>query len=482
MAEPSPESLHRRRRTAVVLAAGQGKRMRSAVPKVLHEVAGRPMLSWVLAAARQAGCDRIVVIVGHGAEAVRRAVAAPDVSFVLQEEQLGTGHAVLQAETVLAGDELLLVLSGDVPLVTSETLERLAQRAEAGWGALAVADLEAPGNLGRVLRGEGEHLDRIVEAADASVEELAVPTVNAGIYALPSPEIFSYLLRIGTDNAQGELYLTDAVGLAARERSITLVELPEPSEAWGVNDRRQLVEVHQRMLRRKVEALLDEGVTVLDPTSTVVEPGVRVERDSILHPDVSLLGETRLGEACVVYRGAVLRDSELGAGVVVEPYTLLEGARVADGCKVGPFARLRPGADLASGVRLGNFVEVKNSRLEEGVKAGHLAYLGDATIGAGTNIGAGVITCNYDGRSKHRTQIGEGAFIGSDTMLVAPVTVGAGATTGAGSVIHQDVPAGSLGVGRARQRNIEGWAQRRAAIASAASRGGDTKPSNDERG
>ena len=462
MVEPESDSLSSRPKTAVVLAAGQGTRMRSAKPKVLHEVAGRPMLEWVLSAARQAGCDRILVIVGHGADAVREAVAAPDVTFVVQEEQLGTGHALLQAEAALGDETLLLVLSGDVPLLTRETLEELSARASAHWGALAVADLESPGALGRVLAGPQGRLERIVEAADASPEELAVNTVNAGIYALPSPEIFSYLHRIGTDNAQGELYLTDAVSLAASDLPLALVELEDPAEAWGINDRRQLIQVHRRLLQRVAERLLDDGVTILDPASTVVEPGVRVARDCVLHPGVSLLGETFLGEGCVVHQGAWIRDCELAAGVVVEPYSVLEGARLAEGCKVGPFVRLRPGARLDPAVHLGNFVEVKNSRLAEGVKAGHLAYLGDATVGAGTNIGAGVITCNYDGRRKHRTEIGEGAFVGSDTMLVAPVTVGDRATTGAGSVINQDVPPGHLAVGRGRQRNIEGWAQRQA--------------------
>ena len=462
VAEPTPESLSSRSRTAVVLAAGQGTRMRSAKPKVLHEVAGRPMLAWVLEAARDAGCDRILVIVGHGADAVREAVAAPDVAFVVQEEQLGTGHALLQAEAALEDETLLLVLSGDVPLLTRDTLEKLARQAASHWGALAVADLESPGALGRVLASPQGTLERIVEAADAGPDELAVMTVNAGIYALPSPEIFSYLHQIGTDNAQGELYLTDAVSLAASAQALALVELEDPAQAWGINDRRQLVQVHQRLLLRTTEEFLDAGVTILDPASTSIEPGVRIARDCVIHPGVSLLGGTVLGEGCIVHSGAWIRDCELGAGVVVEPYSVLEGARLAEGCKVGPFVRLRPGAQLAPSVHLGNFVEVKNSRLAEGVKAGHLAYLGDATIGAGTNIGAGVITCNYDGKKKHRTEIGEDAFIGSDTMLVAPVTIGDRATTGAGSVINQEVPPGHLAIARARQRNIEGWARRQA--------------------
>ncbi|MCB1055561.1 MAG: bifunctional UDP-N-acetylglucosamine diphosphorylase/glucosamine-1-phosphate N-acetyltransferase GlmU [Acidobacteria bacterium] len=450
-----------RPRIAVVLAAGRGTRMRSELPKVLHPVAGRPMISWVLDAARAAGCRRIVVIVGHGAERLRAAVAAPDVVFVTQEPQLGTGHALAQAAPAIEGAAQLLVLSGDVPLVSPRTLEKLV--APSAWGALAVAELDRPERLGRVLAAAHGGLERIVEAADASPEELEVRTVNAGLYALPAPEIFSYLDRLDDHNAQGELYLTDAVGAAAADgERLELVPLDDPSEAWGVNTRRQLGEVHRRLLERHLEALMDAGVTVLDPARTVVEPQVEVGADTVLHPGVSLLGKTRVGRGCTLHQGAWLHDTELGDGVTVKPYSVLDGAKVGPASQVGPFSRLRPGADLGHGVAVGNFVEVKNSRLADGVKAGHLAYLGDAEIGPEANIGAGVVTCNYDGQKKHKTKIGKGAFVGSDTMLVAPVTVGDDAVTGAGSVITQDVPDGALGVGRGRQRVIEDWARRRA--------------------
>jgi bifunctional UDP-N-acetylglucosamine pyrophosphorylase/glucosamine-1-phosphate N-acetyltransferase len=451
---------------AVVLAAGKGTRMRSALPKVLHEAAGRPLLAWVLAAARQAGCERVVAVVGHGAERVRERPWAEEGEgeprFVLQGEQLGTGHALAQAEAEVAGPATLLVLSGDVPLVTPATLEALLAAAGTGGAAMAVADLDEPGSLGRVLAGPDGNLARIVEARDASPEERAVRTVNAGLYALPAPEIFGHLRGLEPSNAQGELYLTDAVGaLAAAGTPVRLVPLADPDEALGVNSRQELALVHRRLVERKLQDLMTSGVTVLEPHRTRVDAGVRVGPDTVIHPDVTLLGRTAIGGGCVLHQGAWLRDATLGDGAVVEPYSVLDGAEVGPGCRVGPFARLRPGARLAEGARVGNFVEVKNSRLGRGAKANHLAYLGDAEVGEGANIGAGAVTCNYDGVSKHPTEIGAGAFVGSDTMLVAPVKIGEGAVTAAGSVITRDVPPGALAVGRARQKVVEGWARRR---------------------
>jgi len=432
--------------------------MRSALPKVLHRAAGRPLLHWVVEAARGAGCERILVVVGHGAEQVREEVAGDDLGWVLQAEQRGTGHALAQAEAEVGGDALVLVLSGDVPLLTPATLEQLAAAAEAGWGAMAVADLDRPGSLGRVI-GEGGRLQRIVEAADATPEQLALRTVNAGIYALPAPDVFDDLRRITTDNAQGELYLTDAVTLAAAEgRPVALVTLPDPDEALGVNNRIELAQVHRRLIDRHLEALMVSGVTVLEPARTLVEPGVRVGPDTVIHPGVSLLGNTEVGSGCTLHQGAWLRDTWVGDGVGIEPYSVLDGAEVGDSCRVGPFARLRPASRLLKRARVGNFVEVKASRLGEGSKVNHLAYVGDATVGEGANVGAGVVTCNYDGTRKHPTEIGNGAFIGSDTMLVAPVKVGNGASTAAGSVITKDVPDGALAVGRVRQKNLAGWA------------------------
>lgn len=449
----------RRPRIAVVLAAGKGTRMRSGMPKVLHCAAGRPLLSWVIDTAREAGCERILVIVGHGAEQVQAEIGGEDIQWVLQKEQRGTGHALLQAEPYVDSDSVLLVLSGDVPLVSTTTLEQLAAGAEAGWGAMAVAELDDPGSLGRVLAGGYGTLRRIVEASDASPEELAVKRVNAGLYALPAPQIFDYLRQIGTDNAQGELYLTDAVTRAADEhRLVLLVPLPDPSEALGVNTRAELARVHRRLMDRHLTRLMDEGVTILEPSRTSIEPGVQVGTDTVIHPDVSLLGNTVIGEGCNLRQGAWINDSTLGNEVDVEPYSVLDQAQVGDGCRVGPFARLRPASRLLTGARVGNFVEVKSSELGAGSKANHLAYIGDAKVGEGANVGAGVVTCNYDGTGKHPTEIGPGAFIGSDTMLVAPVKVGEGASTAAGSVITKDVPPGALAVGRVRQKNLDGWA------------------------
>lgn len=452
----------RRPTVAVVLAAGKGTRMKSARPKVLHEVAGRPMLAWVLDAARSAGCSKIVVVVGHASDTVRAAVAADDVAFVVQHEQLGTGHALAQAAAEIDGAATLLVLSGDVPLLQADTLSRLT--AAPGWGALAVAELEDPGTLGRVIAdGSGERLERIVEAADAAPEQLAIRRINAGIYALPAPEIFDALERLEPNNAKGELYLTDALGAAAAAgEAVALVTLDDPAEAFGANDRSDLVRIHREFVARKIQALSVEGVTVLDPANTLVEPQVEVGADTVLHAGVALMGTTRIAEGCVLHQGAWVRNSTVAAGAVIEPYSVLDGAAVGPECKVGPFARLRPGARLEAGAKVGNYVEVKNSTLGPGAKAGHLAYLGDAEIGAAANIGAGVVTCNYDGEGKHPSKVGERAFIGSDTMLVAPVEVGNDATTAAGSIVTKDVPAGALAVGRSKQRNIEGWAQRRA--------------------
>lgn len=448
-------------RVAAILAAGKGTRMRSSLPKVLHEVAGRPMLQWVVDGARAAGCRRILIIVGHGADAVRAAVQGDDITFVVQKEQLGTGHALAQVEPHLTEESTLLVLSGDVPLVTADTMDRLSSAAEAGWGAMAVAELEEPGSLGRVL-ARGDSLDRIVEASDANPEELRCRLINAGLYALPAPHIFEYLRRLGNDNAKGEYYLTDALGDAAADnRNLRLVHLDDPSEAFGVNTRRDQARVHRRLLERTVEQLMDDGITILEPHRTSIEPGVCIGPDTVIHPQVSLSGHTTIGSGCVIHQGAILRDATLADDVTIEAYSVIDRAEIGPQCVVGPFARLRPASVLLTGARVGNFVELKKTQLGEHSKASHLTYLGDATVGAHSNIGAGVVTCNYDGVAKHATDIGDGVFIGSDTMLVAPVRVADQATTGAGSVITQDVDAGSLAVARARQRNIEGWAERK---------------------
>ena len=448
--------------SAVILAAGKGTRLRSTLPKVLHAVAGKPMLEWVLGAARAAGCEHIYVVVGHGAEQVRDQIEAEDVTWVLQEEQLGTGHALLQVESHLQSPANLLVLSGDVPLVKPETLEHLAVAARSGWGSMVVAEMEEPGSLGRVVASPAGSLERIVEVADATDEELENPWINAGIYALPAPGIFDFLSRLQPDNAKQELYLTDALtAAAAAGQEVAMVKLVEAEEAFGVNDRLDLARVHGVLLRRKAESLMQEGVSILDPSHVVIEADVEVGRDSVLHPGVTLTGRCRLGERCTVHQGAWLRDARLGDGVVVQPYSVLEEVEVGDACQIGPFARLRPGTVMKERAKIGNFVEVKNSELGRGVKANHLTYVGDATVGENSNLGAGTITCNYDGIAKHRTEIGKDAFIGSDTMFVAPIRVGDGAMTAAGSVITKDVPPGALAIERSEQKNVPDYGKRK---------------------
>ncbi|MEM9406010.1 MAG: bifunctional UDP-N-acetylglucosamine diphosphorylase/glucosamine-1-phosphate N-acetyltransferase GlmU [Acidobacteriota bacterium] len=457
-------------RAAVILAAGQGTRMRSELPKVLHEAGGRPLLQWVVEAARGAGCDRLVLVVGHGHEQVRSRLEAAldrsdDLHWVLQKEQLGTGHAVLQARSVLgeesgAGAGVTFVLSGDAPFVSSATLERLATTAEEGWGAVACARLDDPGSLGRTVIEDGV-VTNIIESVDATAEELANRWVNSGHYAVRFPDIFALLDGVGSANRQGEIYLTDAVVAANAQGRVAAFELEDPREAWGVNTRADLAAVHGALVSRKVSELQDQGVTFIDPARVQIAADAVIGADTVVHPDCCLLSGVRVGSGSVLHQGTWLKDAELGDGVEVFPYSLIEGATVASACSIGPFARLRPGARLAEQVKIGNFVEVKKSSLGPGTKASHLAYLGDATIGAGSNIGAGTITCNYDGENKHVTEIGDGVFIGSDTMLVAPVRIGDQATTAAGSTVTQDVPDGSLAVGRARQKNIAGWAQRK---------------------
>lgn len=444
---------------AVILAAGGGERLRSERPKVLHRVGGRALVAWVVAAAREAGCAPIHLVVGSGAEEIRSVLeeedlGGRDIVWVEQRQQKGSGHALLMVREALRADTLTLVLSGDAPLVRPSTLRELQDRARDGWGSVAVADLDDPGSLGRVVQRNGR-LERIVEAADAGERELAIRTVNAGHYALPTPAIFEWLEKLDTDNAQGEFYLTDAVSAAARENPVACVRVKDASEVLGVNSRAELAAVQRVLYRRSVDALLEAGVTILDPESVWVDAGVTVGPDSVLHPGVTLLGASSVGRDCTVHTGVWMRDSLLADEVDVLPYSVLDGARVASRCSVGPFARLRPEAVLDEGARVGNFVEVKKSTLGPGVKASHLAYLGDTSVGAGANIGAGVITCNYDGKTKHRTVIGEGAFVGSDTILIAPVEVGAGGYIGAGSVITRDVPEETLAVGRARQKNIK---------------------------
>ncbi len=449
---------------AVVLAAGKGTRMRSERAKVLHPLLGRPLLSYPLDACRATGLGRVVVVVGHQAEAVEQALAGPGVTFALQAEQRGTGHAVLCAARALEGFEgTALILCGDVPLIRPRTLRALVDAHRQAGALLTVLTMEPddPSGYGRVVRDPSGRPARIVEEADASPGELSVREVNTGTYAAELPWLFGVLGTVGSDNRQGEMYLTDALEAAAREGRAASVLLDDPDEVMGVNSRVHLARAAALLRQRINRGWMEAGVTLEDPATTWIEPGVELEPDVTIGPGCRLAGDTRVCRGTRVDTGCVITDSEIGPGCLLKPYCVLTEARLEAGAQVGPFAHLRPGAVMGPGARVGNFVEMKKTVLGRGSKANHLTYLGDTTVGEGANIGAGTITCNYDGQHKHPTRIGDGAFIGSNSSLVAPVTVGDRATVAAGSTITKDVPDGALGVGRGKQRNVEGWARRK---------------------
>ncbi len=439
----------------VIMAAGLGTRMKSGRAKVLHPVGGRPLVAHVTRTALELTPDRLVVVVGHQASEVEAAVqaAAPGVvgilDFALQTEQLGTGHAVQQAARAFSGGTVV-VLSGDVPLVEASTLRALlVAHRDGGYAATLLSTrLADPTGYGRIVRGPAGDFRRIVEHRDATSAELELNEINAGIYAFEAPALVPALERLSTGNAQGEYYLTDVLGkLVDAGQHVGVLLHEDPHEVLGVNSRVDLADTESRLRRRTLERLMIAGVTLVDPSTTYVDDTVEIGRDTTILPGTILAGSTRIGENCTVGPYCQLDDTELADGVSVRAMSVLERARVASGAVVGPFARLRPGADLAEGAHVGNFVELKNTRLGAGSKANHLTYLGDAEIGAGCNIGAGTITCNYDGKNKHRTTLEDGVYIGSDTMLVAPVRVGRGSKTGAGTVVTRDVPADSLAVG-----------------------------------
>ncbi len=441
----------------VILAAGQGTRMRSALPKVLHPVAGQSMLGHVIATARQLSPDRIHVVIGHGADEVRQRLAADDLNFVVQAEQLGTGHAVAQALPALSA-ERVLILYGDVPLIEVATLERLLHKVGAQQIALLTVNLDDPTGYGRIVRDDQGVVQAIVEHKDASAEQKLITEGNTGILAVPGERLGDWLGRLSNSNAQGEYYLTDVIAMAVADGLVVATEQPlDAMEVQGANDRRQLAELERHYQLRAAHRLMAQGVTLRDPARFDLRGEVTVGRDVLIDINVILEGKVVIEDGVEIGPNCVIRDSTLRRGAVIKANSHLEGAELGEGADCGPFARLRPGAVLGAKAHVGNFVEVKNSQLGEGAKAGHLAYLGDADIGSRTNIGAGTITCNYDGANKFRTVLGEDVFIGSNSSLVAPVSLGDGATTGAGSVITADVPAGTLALGRARQALIEGW-------------------------
>lgn len=442
----------------VILAAGKGTRMKSSLPKVLHAVGGQPMLARVLRTAQPLNARQTIVVLGHGKEQVQPCVATHGAVAVEQTEQLGTGHAVMQALPLLQRDDArTLVLFGDVPLIRAETLAGLVSQAGAGCLALLTTHMPDPRGYGRIVRDEAGEVCAIVEEKDASDEQRRIHEINTGIMLIPNGFLHEALPALGNDNRQGEYYLTDLIGMARRRGlRITAVSCA-PDETLGVNDRLQLAEAERRLQHMLAAQLMRDGVTLADPSRVDVRGDIRCGSDTVI--DINFIAEGRvvIGQRCRIGAHVVLRDCELADDVEVRAFSHIDGARVAAGCIIGPYARLRPGAVLAADVHVGNFVEIKQASLGPGTKANHLAYIGDADIGRAVNVGAGTITCNYDGVNKSLTRIGDGAFIGSNTSLVAPVAVGAGATVGAGSVITDDVPDAQLAVARGKQRNIEGW-------------------------
>jgi bifunctional UDP-N-acetylglucosamine pyrophosphorylase/glucosamine-1-phosphate N-acetyltransferase len=444
--------------SVVILAAGQGKRMKSDLPKVLQPVAGRPMLDHVIRTARELGPEAIHVVYGHGGGKVREALAAAPVAWVLQAEQLGTGHALMQAAPAIPDDHTVLVLYGDVPLTRAATLRALLDSAGPSGLAILSVRLPDPTGYGRVLRDRAGTVYRIVEQRDATRKELAVDEVNTGLMALDARRLKAWLGRLSNDNAQGEYYLTDVVAMAVRDGvRVEAVLAPTVAEVLGVNDKLQLAQVEAEHRRIRAEELMLAGVTVVDPARLDVRGEVEHGRDVYLDVNVVLEGRVQLGDGVHVGPNVVIRDCRVGAGTVVNANSYLEQSEVGTDCVIGPFARLRPGNALAAGVHVGNFCEIKNSSVGQGSKVNHLSYVGDTDVGSGVNVGAGTVTCNYDGANKHRTTIGDGAFIGSGSMLVAPVTVGERATIGAGSTITKDAPPGQLTLERSRQVSVEGW-------------------------
>lgn len=445
--------------SVAILAAGKGKRMVSDLPKVLHSVGGKSLLTHVLATVSGLDPAVRVVVYGYGGDRVKIALAGErGVVWVEQAEQLGTGHAVAQALPLLDDAGVTLVLYGDVPLTRRETLQPLVDQARQGKLALLTVNLADPSGYGRIVRNEQGQVQRIVEEKDATPAECDRHEVNTGILAVATAKLRSWVAELGNDNAQGEYYLTDIVALAGRDGvAIEAFTTNEPAEVQGINDRRQLAELERFYQMRQAEALLDHGATLLDPVRVDVRGEVTTGKDVVIDVDVVFEGVVRLGDRVKVGPFCVLKDAVIGDDVEIFSHSRIEGAEVGAGAQIGPFARLRPGSQLAAGVHIGNFVETKKTTIGPGSKVNHLTYLGDAEIGAGVNVGAGTITCNYDGANKHKTVIDDGAFIGSNSSLVAPVRIGKGATIGAGSAVGRDVPDGSLCLTRAPRKDVSHW-------------------------
>lgn len=448
----------------IILAAGKGTRMKSEKAKVLHEIGGRPMLSYVLDAASELGSQKTVVIVGHQADTVKDVFSESGVIFAEQKEQLGTGHAVMQAGKALSrfkGD--ILILSGDVPLITKETLEDLMDTHKKEKATLTVltAEPENPYGYGRIIKDARGNIRKIVEEKDATAKERTVREINTGIYCVNSDFLFNALKKLSPKNVQKEYYLTDIVGIAVKEGETAVTcKAKGFKETMGINSRIELAEVECITRVNILEQLMDSGVTIIDPSGTYISPSVKIGLDTVVYPGAMISGDTVIGSGCSIGPGSIISDTTIGKGVKIKAYSVIEESEIRDGASVGPMAHIRPQTLIEKDARVGNFVEVKKSTIGEGSKANHLTYIGDATIGKGVNIGAGTITCNYDGVRKYQTVIEDNVFVGSDTQLIAPVRIGKGALIGAGSTITQDVPADSMALSRVKQETKKGLASK----------------------
>ncbi len=442
----------------IVLAAGQGKRMRSDLPKVLHPLGGRPLLTHALDTAHRLDAAVIHVVIGHGADQVRDAFTRADVHWVIQERRLGTGHAVAQVLPDVPDSRIVLVMYGDVPLISPATLEKLIGIAAAGDLAVLTALLDDPTGYGRILQDDGGNIRAIIEEKDATTGQRRIREINSGFLAAPAGRLRAWVQALDNDNAQGEFYLTDVVALAVRDGvPVRGVLAADPHEILGVNDRAQLAALERCFQQRQAQDCLRAGVTLIDPARFDLRGQLTAGQDVVIDVNAVLEGTVRLGNRVTVGPNVVMRDTSVGDDVTILANCVIEEAVIGDGARIGPFARIRPETALAAGSHVGNFVEIKKSQVGEGSKINHLSYIGDASVGCHVNIGAGTIICNYDGASKHRTVIGDDVFIGSDTQLVAPVEIGDGATIGAGSTITRDVPAGELTLSRAPQQTRPGW-------------------------
>ena len=444
----------------IVLAAGRGTRMRSVLPKVLHPVGNKPMVSHVIETARELNAAKIHVVVGHGGDAVSDVIAADDVSTYSQLKQLGTGHATLTAAPFCGSESTVLVLFGDVPLLSSDVLVDVVRAASSGNPVLLAAKLDDPTGYGRVVRNAAGEFAKVVEHKDSTATEREIGEINTGVLAARGADLLGWLKRVSNDNAQGEYYLPDVLGLAIEDDAVVNVVVTDRADdILGVNDRIQLEQIERSFQRKQARALMAAGVHVADSGRLDGRGSLSCSEDVFIDVNVLIEGDVVIGRGAIIEANCVLKDCVIGEDAHVRAFTHIEGASVGQTCQVGPYARLRPGANLGVGAKVGNFVEVKNSRFGDGAKANHLAYVGDASVGAGSNIGAGTITCNYDGANKHRTELGDHVFIGSNSTLVAPIQIEDNGFVAAGSTITSKVGSSQLAVGRAKQRNIEGWSR-----------------------